>query len=147
LDRAIAVYRKGNQRFEDAGRANPALKAHALNRYSLYEGLAPALQAIGDPTEAIPFYRKLIERNPNNSQRYLDLGRALLQTKGQPAKDEAPAYGKALDLYPGSVAANVVIGLGLAYHGDRRDALAVLQKAIRIVPTTSRRILRSPTHC
>src|SRR5262249_8039873 len=85
LDRAIAVYRKGIQRLEDAGRANPALKAHALNRYSLYEGLAPALQAIGDPTEAIPFYRKLIERTPNNSQRSLDLGGALLQTKGQPA--------------------------------------------------------------
>jgi tetratricopeptide (TPR) repeat protein len=113
----------------------------ALYRHSLeaapgppviHYNLANALDAQGQPWEAIHHYREAVRRNPSYSEAHNNLGVTLA---AQGRVDEAIAhYREALRQKPHNAQAHNNLGFALEGTGRREEAIGHYREAVRIEP-------------
>jgi predicted TPR repeat methyltransferase len=104
-----------------------------------------ALREDGRPEEAIPYYVKALEIEPNDAETYNNLGVAF---KDKSDLNEAiSCFQKALRLKPGYVAATINIGMALQEKGAAEEAIAVFRHVIALDPenVSARYLLASLT--
>ena len=86
----------------------------------------------GRVDEAIDFYQKGLQTEPNNADSHNNFGIALLQ-KGR--MDEAMShFQRALEINPGNASAHLNLGSALRRKGRMDEAISQYQKALQIEP-------------
>jgi tetratricopeptide (TPR) repeat protein len=106
--------------------------ACTVNNAAAYNGLGYAILQKGSVDEAIIYFQKALQINPNYAEAQLNLGIALLQ-KG--SVDEAIAhFQKVLQIDPNFAEGHLNLGYALLEMGRVDEAIAQFQKALQIRP-------------
>ena len=132
---AIALYSKAN-RTEDARKLLDKLSGQAESsaEYAFHQGLY--LEAAGEYGEAIEWFRKASDIEPDHAEALFHLGYLLdLHGEGEDPTDEAiEAYERCLQITP--VHTNAVVNLGILYEDRERyhDAIKCFETALRYHP-------------
>ncbi len=92
--------------------------------------------ALGDHRIAVRLYRRIVEKQPDHVEAWLNLG-VSLKALGQAGASIA-AYRRALQLQPTLPQAHNNLGLALQQQGDHRGAVAALEEALRLKPDYAR---------
>jgi len=86
----------------------------------------------GDPAEAVTFYRRALETNPNQPQVEVSLGMTLLQA-GSP-NEAADTFRKVLSRFPKDAGAQTGLGMALVQLNQPAAALEPLRRGLQINP-------------
>ena len=97
-----------------------------------YSNLATALKDSGRPAEAVEYFNKSLELEPDSAEVHSNLGNAL--SKLSQTDEAIEHYKKALNLKPNFSDAHYNLALALARQGKTDEAIAEYRDALRFKP-------------